>query len=298
MLRSASTTELRPAIISVEPDFLRLPPGREVGRRSEGFLYALWLGRSEALGVGPLPSRPRRRWPPEPTWGPFFDPERRTAPRRELLPAIASGSLLNDTASTEKEAIDFSGQKLVPVLVDGGHVVSDSWQIACYLEDAYADRPSLFGGPAGRALSLFANSWADSTLVPTLARLLLPSIHGLIHEKDKDYFRATREKRFGRLEDLPAGYEAQIAALRAALLPLRQTLARQPYLAGERPAYADYAVFGMFMWARCTSALDLLAAMSRHSDISVGCYCEDEAHCHRKALRELHIRLREQPKAE
>ncbi len=161
---------------------------------------------------------------------------------------------------TEKEAIDFSGQKLVPVLVDGGHVVSDSWQIACYLEDTYADRPSLFGGPAGRALSLFANSWADSTLVPTLARLLLPSIHGLIHEKDKDYFRATREKRFSRLEDLPAGYEAQIAALRAALLPLRQTLARQPYLAGERPAYADYAVFGMFMWARCTSALDLLAA--------------------------------------
>ncbi|RAP64647.1 glutathione S-transferase [Achromobacter sp. HZ01] len=161
---------------------------------------------------------------------------------------------------TEKEAIDFSGQKLVPVLVDGGRVVSDSWQIACYLEDAYADRPSLFGGPTGRALSLFANSWADSTLVPTLARLLLPSIHGLIHEKDKDYFRATREKRFGRLEDLPAGYEAQIAALRAALLPLRQTLARQPYLAGERPAYADYAVFGMFMWARCTSALDLLAA--------------------------------------
>ncbi|MFY1080052.1 DUF488 family protein, partial [Escherichia coli] len=34
-------------------------------------------------------------------------------------------------------------------------------------------------------------------------------------------------------------------------------------------------------------ALDLLAALSQHSDISVGCYCEDEAHCHRRALREL-----------
>ncbi|MCF3480356.1 DUF488 family protein [Stenotrophomonas maltophilia] len=34
-------------------------------------------------------------------------------------------------------------------------------------------------------------------------------------------------------------------------------------------------------------ALDLLAAMSQHSDISVGCYCEDEGHCHRRALREL-----------
>ena len=34
-------------------------------------------------------------------------------------------------------------------------------------------------------------------------------------------------------------------------------------------------------------ALDLLAAMSQRSDISVGCYCEDEAHCHRTTLREL-----------
>jgi len=34
-------------------------------------------------------------------------------------------------------------------------------------------------------------------------------------------------------------------------------------------------------------ALDLLAALSQHSDIAVGCYCEDEAHCHRSALRDL-----------
>ena len=34
-------------------------------------------------------------------------------------------------------------------------------------------------------------------------------------------------------------------------------------------------------------ALDLLAAMSQHSDISVGCYCEDDAQCHRRARREL-----------
>ncbi|MET4728401.1 uncharacterized protein YeaO (DUF488 family) [Lysobacter enzymogenes] len=34
-------------------------------------------------------------------------------------------------------------------------------------------------------------------------------------------------------------------------------------------------------------ALDLLAAMSAHSDFSVGCYCEDESHCHRSILREL-----------
>jgi uncharacterized protein YeaO (DUF488 family) len=33
--------------------------------------------------------------------------------------------------------------------------------------------------------------------------------------------------------------------------------------------------------------LDLLAAMSHQTNFSVGCYCEDEAHCHRSILREL-----------
>jgi uncharacterized protein YeaO (DUF488 family) len=34
-------------------------------------------------------------------------------------------------------------------------------------------------------------------------------------------------------------------------------------------------------------ALDLLAALSRTADFSVGCYCEDESRCHRSVLRGL-----------
>jgi len=34
-------------------------------------------------------------------------------------------------------------------------------------------------------------------------------------------------------------------------------------------------------------ALELLAALSRTSDFSVGCYCEREDHCHRSILRQL-----------
>src|SRR5215831_11091694 len=33
--------------------------------------------------------------------------------------------------------------------------------------------------------------------------------------------------------------------------------------------------------------LDLLAALSHQGNFSVGCYCENEAHCHRSVLREL-----------
>lgn len=33
--------------------------------------------------------------------------------------------------------------------------------------------------------------------------------------------------------------------------------------------------------------LDLLAALSRHADFAVGCYCEDERRCHRSILKAL-----------
>jgi uncharacterized protein YeaO (DUF488 family) len=33
--------------------------------------------------------------------------------------------------------------------------------------------------------------------------------------------------------------------------------------------------------------LDLLAALSHHANFSVGCYCNDEQHCHRSVLRQL-----------
>ena len=33
--------------------------------------------------------------------------------------------------------------------------------------------------------------------------------------------------------------------------------------------------------------LDLLAALSRTADFSVGCYCDDEARCHRSILRKV-----------
>ena len=33
--------------------------------------------------------------------------------------------------------------------------------------------------------------------------------------------------------------------------------------------------------------LELVAAMSRQTNLAVGCYCEDESRCHRSVLREL-----------
>jgi uncharacterized protein YeaO (DUF488 family) len=39
--------------------------------------------------------------------------------------------------------------------------------------------------------------------------------------------------------------------------------------------------------ADASRVLDLLAALSHQTSFAVGCYCEDEQHCHRSVLREL-----------
>jgi len=36
-------------------------------------------------------------------------------------------------------------------------------------------------------------------------------------------------------------------------------------------------------------AIELLAALSHQADFSVGCYCENESHCHRSVLKALLI---------
>jgi glutathione S-transferase len=49
-----------------------------------------------------------------------------------------------------------------------------------------------------------------------------------------------------------------VLAFRKSLEPIRTVLAAQAYLGGAEPAYADYVVFGCFLWARCISRFPLL----------------------------------------
>jgi len=147
----------------------------------------------------------------------------------------------------EKDVIAFSGQKAVPVLVDGDTTVSDSWEIARYLETAYPDRPSLFGGPAGEGLAVFVKFWCEQTLNRIVLRIILPDLFACLHEKDKPYFRESREARFGAtLEEYALRPDEGVRLLRDALTPMRLSLQRQPYLAGAHPTFADYIVFGTF----------------------------------------------------
>jgi len=161
---------------------------------------------------------------------------------------------------TETEAIAFSGQGKVPVIRDGSQVVNDSWAIAEYLEDHYPS-PTLFGGTGGRAHALFVNSWADGVLLGAIARFIVRDLVDVIDPKDRDYFRSSREQRFGMtLEAVQAGREERLAAFRALLMPVRLVLRRQKWLGGSAPSYADFIVAGTLMWPRCASSFALLAA--------------------------------------
>jgi glutathione S-transferase len=161
---------------------------------------------------------------------------------------------------TERDALAFSGSDKVPVLVEDGRAIAESSVIAAHLETAYPDRPSLFGGGAGPALTRFHVAWTDQVLHPALVPLLLLDIHRHLAAPDQAYFRESREARFGKpLEAVCPDRDAQLAVLRRTLSPVRAVLRSQPFLGGETPLYADHAVMGAFLWARGVSALALLA---------------------------------------
>jgi glutathione S-transferase len=162
---------------------------------------------------------------------------------------------------TEKSAIAHSGQERVPVIEDNGRVVADSWKIANYLEDTYPERPSLFAGSGGRAAARFFNCWADTVQIPGIASFVVADIFPHLDPRDRDYFRQSREKRFGMtLEEFCARREERVLSFRQSLEPLRQTLQGQGFLGGDTPLYHDYIVFGGFQWARAISRFGLLDA--------------------------------------
>ena len=158
---------------------------------------------------------------------------------------------------TEKPKIAFSGQTRVPILVDGGRTVTDSWDIACYLEDTYRAAPTLF--PGGRTWAKFVSGWASTVLGEHIRSFIIFDIWRHLDPEDQVYFRESREARLGgTLEEAAAGRDGKLDAFRRALQPLRDALDQTPFLCGEAPAYADYIVFGQFQWARCISDFSLL----------------------------------------
>jgi glutathione S-transferase len=164
------------------------------------------------------------------------------------------------TPFTSVPAVEGGVSKTVPVIRDGDTVVADSFAIALYLDKAYPERPTLLGGPGGEAMARFIERWSQLTIHPYLGAAALTDIHARLAPPDQAYFRDSREKRYGKpLEEVSAAREAELAAFRSSLEPLRSMLTYQPFIGGSAPLYPDYIVFGAFQWVRVMSPFQTLA---------------------------------------
>jgi glutathione S-transferase len=164
------------------------------------------------------------------------------------------------TPFTQIPTLEDGFSKTVPILRDGNELVRDSFEIALYLEERYPDRPTLFGGEGGKALSRFVERFSQSIVHPAVTGIAVADIHDMLGETDRVYFRETREKMLGKsLEDLRSARDAAMAGFSAKLEPVRQTLAYQAFLGGDGPLFADYILFGALQWLRITSTSDVFA---------------------------------------
>ncbi len=153
------------------------------------------------------------------------------------------------------ELFRMSGQRQVPVLVDGGDVIADSTAIALHLEEKHPLPALLPPDPVVRARILLLEDWADTTLAnggrlallqaaasdPLLRSALLPE--------------ATPSPLRSLVGAVPGGVMAPIAeAIQEALTPcqarqmrrnleqLTQIVSSQSYLEGTQLSLADLAV--------------------------------------------------------
>ncbi|TIO85515.1 MAG: glutathione S-transferase family protein [Mesorhizobium sp.] len=163
------------------------------------------------------------------------------------------------TRFLEVPKVEGGVSKTVPVIRNGERVVADSFAIALYLDEAYPERPTLFGGEGGKATARFIERWSQLTIHPYLMTVLLTDLHRMQDEANRAYFRESREQRLGkRLEEVVAGRDEGLAGFRASLEPLRSMLSYQPFIGGTSPLFADYIVFGALQWARVASPYQLL----------------------------------------
>ncbi len=152
------------------------------------------------------------------------------------------------------ELFRLSGQRQVPVLVDGGEVIADSTAIALYLEEMAGSPVLLPADPAERALVLLLEDWADTALAAGARRALLQAagsdavLRGaLLPDATPQALRSLLGALPGDLlaglgETLGTIGRAERRQLQTNLEQLAVLVAQQSYLVGQSLSLADLAV--------------------------------------------------------
>jgi glutathione S-transferase len=158
-----------------------------------------------------------------------------------------------------------TGQRQVPVLKDGSRYIADSTEIAKYLDLHYPERPLIPKEPKQRGLCLMMEEWADESIGIKGRKALFAAI-----SQDQNFRKAllptsTPDVLKTLVEGVPSdvvklvgsgiGYtpdaiKLAIADLKQDLEALCLLLAESPYLVGDEPCLADFAVAGLSILLR------------------------------------------------
>jgi glutathione S-transferase len=150
----------------------------------------------------------------------------------------------------------------VPVIVDDGQWVLDSWKIAEYLDEKYPERPPLFGGASVKVLTKFVDAWLWRTAIRPWFACYIQDYHDLSLPQDHAYVRESRERMLGgrRLEEVQAGREDRLPLVPPTLEPFRERLREAPWLGGSTPNFADCCALSTFLWTASVAGTPPLPA--------------------------------------
>ncbi len=163
------------------------------------------------------------------------------------------------------EIFQMSGQRQVPVLKDNDQIIPDSTAIALYLERTYPDRPLLPTDPKQRGLCLALEDWADEAIVPNARKVMVGAFKqhpnfrtALLPATTPDLLRNLVGALPGDLLNLvgtgvgfgPDDIKLAARALKQNLAALGLMLQGSPYLLGDQPTLADFAVAAATMYIK------------------------------------------------
>lgn len=163
------------------------------------------------------------------------------------------------------ELFQLSGQRKVPILKDGAAVIPDSTAIALYLEETYPERPILPADPRAKGLCLALEDWADESLGLQGRKAMIGAFSkhpnfrtALLPAATPDLVKTIVGAVPGDLLSLlgtgvgfgPDSVKEATRILKQALEALCLMLQNQPYLVGDQPTLADFAVAGITMYIK------------------------------------------------
>lgn len=166
------------------------------------------------------------------------------------------------------ELFQMSGQRKVPVLKDGAEVIADSTAIAEYLDRKYPEKPIIPTDPKQKGLCLMMEQWADESIGLNARKALIGALSRNQNFRTSVLPNSTPDILKNLVGAIPGDVFSVLGigvgvgpdavkeaedALKRSLTALCFILLEQPYLVGETPTLADFAIAGLTMYVKVPS---------------------------------------------